>query len=64
MKNQEIDVARLRLEFEGRRGAWFNLMLFSPAGLARLAGREGWQLTRVFPDKNYPVEYGVMLTNS
>lgn len=41
---------RLRLMFNGKRGEWFDLLLFAPTDLDRLAVKEGWQVSHVFTE--------------
>jgi SAM-dependent methyltransferase len=52
---------RLRLIFDGERGAWFDLLLLAPTDLMRLAAKEKWDLARVFPLENFEQGYSVVL---
>jgi SAM-dependent methyltransferase len=52
---------RLRLEFGGKQGGWFNLLLFSPTELMQMASKEGWELTRVMPLESLEEGYAVVL---
>ncbi len=52
---------RLRLALNGRRGAWFDLLLLAPTDLLVLAAQEQWKLTQVFPLESFEAGYGVVL---
>ncbi|MCI0476584.1 MAG: methyltransferase domain-containing protein [Anaerolineales bacterium] len=52
---------RLRLVFNGKRGAWFDLLLLAPTDLLRIAAKEKWELARVFPLENFEEGYAVVL---
>lgn len=52
---------RLRLIFNGKRGAWFDLLLLSPTDLMKNAAREKWGLVQVFPFGNFEDGYAVVL---
>jgi SAM-dependent methyltransferase len=49
-RGRPVGQIRLRLEFDGRCGPWFSLLLFSPMDLLQLAAKEGWRLTRVMTE--------------
>ncbi|MBM3130262.1 MAG: class I SAM-dependent methyltransferase [Chloroflexi bacterium] len=52
---------RLRLVFDGARGAWFDLLLLAPTDVMRIAAKEKWELARVFPLENFEQGYSVVL---
>jgi hypothetical protein len=43
------------------RGAWFELLLFSPTDLMQLALKERWEIAQVFPLENFESGYAVVL---
>ncbi len=61
MRGRAIGQIRLRLLFNGRRGAWFELLLLAPTDLMQLALKEHWEVTRVFPLENFETGYAVVL---
>ncbi len=56
-----VGQVRLRLSLDGKRGAWFNLLLFSPTDLMQLASREGWQVAQLFTETDPEDAYSVVL---
>jgi SAM-dependent methyltransferase len=56
-----IGQIRLRLVFNGKRGAWFDLLLLSPTDLMQIAAREKWEIVHVFPLRNFEEGYSVVL---
>ena len=52
---------RLRLVLNGERGAWFNLLLFSPTDLMQLAAKGKWKLAQTFPLGDFEQGYAVVL---
>jgi|SRR5581483_4641228 SAM-dependent methyltransferase len=52
---------RLRLHWRGQVGKWFDLQLFAPTDLMRLAARAGWELTQVLADEDLTAGYAVVL---
>lgn len=56
-----IGQIRLRLSFNGKRGAWFDLLLLSPTDLMKIAARERWGLVHVFPLGDFEDGYAVVL---
>jgi SAM-dependent methyltransferase len=52
---------RLRLIFEGRRGAWFELLLLAPTDLMKIALEAGWELAHVFTAKSFEEGYSMVL---
>lgn len=52
---------RLRVVFEGKHGAWFDLLLLAPTDVLRIAAKEKWKLARVFPLGNFEEGYAVVL---
>lgn len=52
---------RLRLHYDGKRGAWFNLLLFSPGDLSRIVAEEGWDMTHLFSEDAVEDGYSVVL---
>ena len=44
-----IGQIRLRLLFNGKRGAWFDLLLLSPTDLMQIAAREKWEIVATKP---------------
>jgi SAM-dependent methyltransferase len=55
---------RLRLVCNGKRGAWFDLLLLAPTDLMRLAAKEKWKLAQVFPMGNFEQGYSVVMEKS
>lgn len=60
-RGRALGQLRLRLVHNGTRGAWFDLLLLAPTDLMRLAAKENWELTRVFPLENFEEGYAVVL---
>ncbi|HEX9077638.1 MAG TPA: class I SAM-dependent methyltransferase, partial [Anaerolineae bacterium] len=56
-----IGQIRLRLGFNGKRGAWFDLLLLSPTDFMQIAAREKWKLAHVFPLGDFEEGYSVVL---
>lgn len=54
----------LRVVLEGRRGAWFDLLLLAPTDVMRVAAKAGWELAAVFPLGNFEEGYAVVLQKS
>lgn len=52
---------RMRLLFNGKKGPWFDLLLFSPTDLLRVASTEGWRATHTFPWETFEKGYSVVL---
>ncbi len=52
---------RLRLLLNGKRGAWFELLLLAPTDLMKMALEEGWELAHVFQPENFEAGYSVVL---
>lgn len=55
---------RLRAEYRGKVGDWFDLWLFSPDELARIARPLGWEIGRTFVRRLASAEWGVVLEKS
>ncbi len=51
----------LRLILNGKRGSWFDLLLFSPTELMQFAAKEKWELAQVFPLESFEEGYAVVL---
>jgi SAM-dependent methyltransferase len=60
-KKRPAGQVRLRLLFNGQKGRWFNLLLFSPTDLLQVASMEGWHATRTFPWETFEKGYSVVL---
>ena len=56
-----VGQVRLRLSLDGKRGAWFSLLLFSPTDLMQLALNEGWQIAQLFTETGVEEAYSVVL---
>ncbi len=52
---------RLRLVTPQQTSDWFDLLLLAPTDVMRLAARERWQVTHVFPLENFEEGYAVVL---
>jgi SAM-dependent methyltransferase len=52
---------RLRLVLNGRRGAWFELLLLAPTDLMRMAMEEGWSLAQISQSENFESGYSAVL---
>lgn len=46
-RGRAIGQMRLRLIYNGKRGAWFDLLLLAPTDLLQIAADEGWKLAHV-----------------
>ncbi|MBI3536736.1 MAG: class I SAM-dependent methyltransferase [Chloroflexi bacterium] len=51
---------RVRLVYRGRRGAWFDLLLFPPTELIQIAAQEGWEIAQIFSE-NVEQGYSVVM---
>lgn len=60
-QRRAVGQMRLRLEFEHRHGAWFDLLLLAPTDLMQLAWQEGWKLAQLFAGPNLELGYAVVL---
>jgi hypothetical protein len=60
-RGRAVGQIRLRLVFNGKRGAWFDLLLLSPTDLLQIAAKERWELAHVFPLGNFEEGYAVVL---
>ncbi len=60
-RGRAIGQIRLRLEMDGRRGPWFDLLLLSPTDLLQLAAKEGWELAHVFAPDGFEQGYSVVM---
>jgi SAM-dependent methyltransferase len=61
VRGRAVGQMRLRLLFDGKRGAWFDLLLLSPTDLLQIAAKEKWELTRVMPSGNFEEGYAVTM---
>jgi SAM-dependent methyltransferase len=52
---------RLRLVTRQQTSDWFDLLLLAPTDVMRLAARERWQVTHVFPLESFEEGYAVVL---
>ena len=52
---------RLHVIFEGKYGAWFDLLLLAPTDVMKIAAKEKWELARVFPLENFEQGYSIVL---
>ncbi|MBI5030216.1 MAG: class I SAM-dependent methyltransferase [Chloroflexi bacterium] len=52
---------RLRLILNGKRGNWFDLLLFSPTELMQISAKEKWELAQVYPLESFEEGYAVMM---
>ena len=60
-RGRALGQLRLRLVFDGKRGAWFDLLLLAPTDLMQIAAKEKWKLARVFPLENLEQGYSVVM---
>ena len=60
-RKRAIGQLQLRLVFDGKRGAWFDLLLLAPTDLMQIAAKEQWELTRVFPLENFEQGYSAVM---
>ncbi len=60
-RGRPLGQVRLRLILNGKRGAWFDLLLFSPTDLMQIASKEGWELAQLFPEINFEEGYAVVM---
>jgi SAM-dependent methyltransferase len=60
-KGRSCGQTRLRLRLGSARGNWFDLLLFSPTDLAKIAFEANWVLTQVFPLESLEMGYSVVL---
>lgn len=60
-RGRAIGQIRLRSLFNGKRGAWFDLLLLAPTDLMQLAAKEKWELAHVFPLENFETGYAVVM---
>lgn len=54
-----VGQVRLRLVHSGKRGAWFDLLLFAPTDLMRVAAKKGWKVLQIFTSDE--LEYSVVM---
>jgi hypothetical protein len=47
--------------FNGKRGAWFDLLPLAPTDLMQIAAKENWGLTHAFPLENFEQGYSVVM---
>jgi hypothetical protein len=59
-RGRAVGQMRLRLIYNGKRGAWFDLLLLAPTDLLQIAANEGWELARVITD-DFAEGYAVVL---
>ncbi len=52
---------RLRLLFDGKRGPWFELLLFAPTELMQIACAEGWRVAHLFPWNGFEDGYSAVM---
>jgi SAM-dependent methyltransferase len=57
-----VGQVRLRLVHSGKRSAWFDLLLFAPTDLIRVAAKEGWKVLQLFTSDE--LEYSVVAEKS
>ncbi len=60
-RGRAIGQIRVRLMFNGKCGAWFELLLLAPTDLMQIAAEAKWELAQVFPIKNFEEGYAVVL---
>jgi SAM-dependent methyltransferase len=60
-RGRAIGQVRIRLMFNHAHGAWFDLLLLAPTDLMQIVAKEKWELTRVFPLKNFEQGYSVVM---
>ncbi len=60
-RGRAIGQVRLRLAFDGKRGAWFDLLLLSPTDLMQVAAKDKWELVSVFSLENFESGYSVVM---
>jgi SAM-dependent methyltransferase len=51
----------LRLMFAGKRSAWFDLLLLTPADLMEMAAKEGWLVSHLFVETDLEDAYSAVL---
>jgi len=60
-RGRALGQIRLRLIHNAKHGAWFDLLLFAPPDLLRLAARTGWRIAEIFTEENFADGYSVVL---
>jgi len=60
-RGRAVGQIRLRLVLDGKRGAWFDLLLLAPTDLMQLAAKGNWELTHVFPLDDFERGYSVVM---
>ncbi|MBI5305411.1 MAG: class I SAM-dependent methyltransferase [Chloroflexi bacterium] len=60
-RGRALGQIRLRLMLNGRRGAWFDLLLLAPTDLMPIAAQAGWKIAQVFAEGNFEDGYSVVL---
>ena len=63
-RGRALGQLRFRLVSDGKRGAWFDLLLLAPTDLMQIAAKEKWELTNVFPLENFEQGYSVVMEKS
>lgn len=59
-RGRAVGQMRVRLVVNGRRGAWFELLLLSPTDLLQIAAKEKWELAHVFTE-DFEQGYSVVM---
>ncbi|MBI5653722.1 MAG: methyltransferase domain-containing protein [Chloroflexi bacterium] len=60
-RGRALGQIRIRLAHNGKRGAWFDLLLLAPTDLMQIAARAGWEIAAVIAEKNFEDGYAVVL---
>jgi ubiquinone/menaquinone biosynthesis C-methylase UbiE len=60
-RGRAIGQVRVRLVLNGKRGAWFELLLLAPTDLMQIAAQAGWEIAQVFPLENFETGYAVVM---
>jgi SAM-dependent methyltransferase len=63
-RGNPIGQIRIRQWLNGRHSAWFNLLLFAPTDLMRLAAQAHWEIAQIYPAENFEAGYAVVLEKS
>lgn len=59
-RGRAVGQVRIRLILNGKRGAWFDLLLLAPTDLLQIAAKEHWELAHVF-GRDFEQGYAVVL---
>ena len=60
-RGRALGQIHIRLLFNGKCGAWFDLLLISPTELLPIAAQAGWDLAHVFARGNFEEGYAVVM---